>query len=68
MIKLDANWKWIVVFGSSNWEIWGVKQGCPLAPTLFAMCIDKWEEIVNKVAKEEWLDGPNSRKSLSLYS
>ena len=31
----------------------GFKQGYPLYPTLFGLCIDKLEEIVNKVAKEE---------------
>ena len=35
-----------------------VKQGCSLSPTLFGLCIDKLEELVNRVAKEEKLDAP----------
>ena len=34
----------------------GLKDGCPLTPTHFNICIDKHDKIVNKVAKEEWLD------------
>ena len=36
----------------------GVKQGCPLSPTLFSLCIDKLE-VVNKVTREEGLNAPN---------
>ena len=36
----------------------GFNQGYPLSPTLFGLCIDKQEEIVNDVAKEEGVDGP----------
>ena len=31
----------------------GLKDGCPLTPTHFNICIDKHDKIVNKVAKEE---------------
>ena len=34
----------------------GVKQGFPLSPTLFGLCIDKLEEVVNRVAREVGLD------------
>ena len=30
----------------------------PLSPTLFGLCIDKLEEVVNRVAIEDRLDAP----------
>ena len=34
----------------------GVKQGFPLSPTLFALCIDELEEMVTKFVKEECVE------------
>ena len=34
----------------------GVKQGSPLSPTLFGLCIDELEEMVTKFIKEECVE------------
>ena len=34
----------------------GVKQGCPLSPTPFGLCIDELEEMVTKFVKEECVE------------
>ena len=44
----------------------GVKQGCPLSPTLFGLCIDKLEEVVNKVAREDGLNVPKLMQHVIL--
>ena len=36
----------------------GVKQGCPLSPTLFGICIDQLEELINEFATKQGLQGP----------
>ena len=43
----------------------GVKQGCSLSPTLFGICIDKLEGVVNKVAREEGLNAPKLMQHVS---
>ena len=45
----------------------GGQQVCPLSPTLFGLFINKYEEIVNKVAKGG-LDDPTLMYKLNLYS
>ena len=36
----------------------GVKQGCPLSPTLFGLYIDELEELIAKYNKHKEIDGP----------
>ena len=31
----------------------GAKQRCPLSPTLFGLCIDKLEEVMNKLQEKK---------------
>ena len=44
----------------------GVKQGCPLSPTLFGLCIDKLEAVVNRVGREEGLNAPILMQHVTL--
>lgn len=37
----------------------GVKQGCPLSPTLFGLCIDKLEETLLTIMHEEGISSPH---------
>ena len=34
----------------------GVKQGCPLSPTLFGLCIDKLEYMVQEYVEQEGIE------------
>ena len=36
----------------------GVKQGCPLSPTLFGLYIDELEELIAEYTKQGGIDGP----------
>ena len=38
----------------------GVKQGCPLSPTLFGLYIDELEELITKYTKSEEIEGPTN--------
>ena len=66
MNKLDANKKLRMVSLNTFYVTKGVKQGCPLSHTLFGLCIDKLEEVVNRVAKEEELDAPKLMQQVIL--
>lgn len=39
----------------------GVKHGCPLSPTLFRLCIDRLEEMIDEQASKEGFHGPQIR-------
>ena len=34
----------------------GVKQGCPLSPTIFSLCVDELEQMIVKFVKEEGIE------------
>jgi hypothetical protein len=36
----------------------GVKQGCPLSPTLFGLCIDELDEMIQRYAANKGIDSP----------
>jgi hypothetical protein len=36
----------------------GVKQGCPLSPTRFGLCIDELEEMMRQFATDEGIEAP----------
>ena len=49
----------------------GVKQGCPLSPTLFGLCIDRLEQMVEEYAHQEGIKGAligNTVIMLLLYA
>ena len=43
-----------------------VKQGCPISPILFGLCIDKLKEVVNRIAREDGLDAPEIMQQVIL--
>ena len=45
----------------------GVKQRCPLLPTLFGLCIDKLDEVVKKVARKQVLNNPIFMQNFILF-
>ena len=47
-------------------EVLFEQHGSRRVPTLFVLCINKLEEIVMNIAKEEGLDGPNLCMGLFL--
>ena len=57
MSKSCADWKWIIVYQITFWPTWGQARVSKISHNL-GLCIDKLEEIVNKVAKEYGLDWP----------
>ena len=44
----------------------GAKLGCSFSPTLFGLCFDKLEEVMNRVAREEGLDAPKLMQQVIL--
>ena len=66
MSNLDTNYNKSMDSQNPFLRRMGVKQIVPLSPTLFDLCTDKLEEVVNRVVREEWLDGPKLMQHLIL--